>query len=187
MNLMEYKARELFAEAGLPVPAGITVDSVEELNGLDLPVPGVVKAQVETGGRGKLGGVKIAQTKEEIFKYAGDILGMDIKGHIVKKLMIVAKTEIASEMYLSVMLDRNTKHHIIIFSPCGGMDIEQTAKTDPDKIYKIPIDPLLGYSSADGIYLAEKPDLITHNASSFRLLSESSMPCAKNATVCWLK
>ena len=131
MNLMEYKARELFAEAGLPVPTGFTVDSIEELEQMEIPVPTVVKAQVETGGRGKLGGVKLADTREEAIAHAKNILGMDIKGHIVKKLMIVKKTEVKSEMYLSVMLDRNTKHHIIIFSPCGGMDIEQTAKTAP--------------------------------------------------------
>ncbi len=159
MNLMEYKARELFAEGGLPVPQGITVNSIEELDSLDLPVPAVVKAQVETGGRGKLGGVKLADTKEEIYTHAKNILGMDIKGHIVKKLMIVSKTEIKSEMYLSIMLDRNTKHHIIIFSPCGGMDIEQTAKTDPDKIFKIAIDPLLGFLPEDGLYLGTKAGL----------------------------
>ncbi len=159
MNLMEYKARELFAEAGLPVPTGFTVDSIEELEQMEIPIPAVVKAQVETGGRGKLGGVKLADTREEAIAHAKNILGMDIKGHIVKKLMIVKKTEIKSEMYLSVMLDRNTKHHIIIFSPCGGMDIEQTAKTAPEKIFKMPIDPLLGYLPEDGYYLGSKAGL----------------------------
>lgn len=159
MNLMEYKARDLFAEAGLPVATGFTVDSIEELEQMDIPLPAVIKAQVETGGRGKLGGVKLADTREEAISHAKNILGMDIKGHIVKKLMVVKKVEIKDEMYLSVMLDRNTKHHIIIFSPCGGMDIEQTAKTAPEKIFKMPIDPLLGYLPEDGYYLGSKAGL----------------------------
>lgn len=159
MNLMEYKARDLFAEAGLPVATGFTVDSIEELEQMEIPLPAVIKAQVETGGRGKLGGVKLADTREEAISHAKNILGMDIKGHIVKKLMVVKKVEIKDEMYLSVMLDRNTKHHIIIFSPCGGMDIEQTAKTAPEKIFKMPIDPLLGYLPEDGYYLGSKAGL----------------------------
>ncbi len=159
MNLMEYKARDLFAEAGLPVSTGFTVDSIEELEQMEIPLPAVIKAQVETGGRGKLGGVKLADTREEAISHAKNILGMDIKGHIVKKLMVVKKVEIKDEMYLSVMLDRNTKHHIIIFSPCGGMDIEQTAKTAPEKIFKMPIDPLLGYLPEDGYYLGSKAGL----------------------------
>ena len=159
MNLMEYKARDLFAEAGLPVATGFTVDSIEELEQMEIPLPAVIKAQVETGGRGKLGGVKLADTRDEAISHAKNILGMDIKGHIVKKLMVVKKVEIKDEMYLSVMLDRNTKHHIIIFSPCGGMDIEQTAKTAPEKIFKMPIDPLLGYLPEDGYYLGSKAGL----------------------------
>ena len=156
---MEYKARDLCAEAGLPVSTGFTVDSIEELEQMEIPLPAVIKAQVETGGRGKLGGVKLADTREEAISHAKNILGMDIKGHIVKKLMVVKKVEIKDEMYLSVMLDRNTKHHIIIFSPCGGMDIEQTAKTAPEKIFKMPIDPLLGYLPEDGYYLGSKAGL----------------------------
>lgn len=159
MDLMEYQARSLFEEWGLPVLKGFTTDTAETLTSEELSFPLVVKAQVATGGRGKLGGIRMADNKEELKNVAAAILGMDIKGHIVEKVMITEKAEIAKELYLSIMLDRNAKKHIILFSPCGGMDIEQTAKENPDKIFKLEIDPLLGYNPSDGMYLGKKAEL----------------------------
>lgn len=158
MDLMEYQARSLFTEWELPVKKSVTIDNLEDFS-FELQYPVVVKAQVRTGGRGKLGGVKMADNPEELKSAASSILGMDIKGHIVEKIMITEKAEITDELYLSIMLDRNVKKHIILFSPCGGMDIEQTAKTNPEKIFKLEIDPIFGYNSADGMYLGKKAGL----------------------------
>lgn len=161
MDLMEYRARELFEASGIPVLKGITVSTIEELEGgmEHIVFPAVVKAQVQTGGRGKRGGIQFADNPIELRQVVGEILGMNINGHIVEKVMIVEKAEIERELYLSILLDRNSKKHIIIFSPCGGMDIEQTAKTAPDQIYRLEIDPLLGFSKPDGIYLGGKAGL----------------------------
>ncbi len=158
MDLMEFQARALFEEWGLPVLKGTTADNLSELP-TDLEFPVVVKAQVATGGRGKLGGIKMADNEAQLKEAAEAILGMDIKGHIVEKVMITEKADIADELYLSIMLDRNAKKHIILFSPCGGMDIEQTAKTNPEKIFKLEIDPIFGYNTADGMYLGKKAGL----------------------------
>ena len=158
MDLMEFEARSLFADGGLPVPAGKVFAQGEEITG-DFTFPVVVKAQVATGGRGKAGGVKTANDLNELKTRAGEILGMKIGVHTVEKIMVVEKASIAKEMYLSILLDRNAKKHVIVFSPEGGVEIEKTAKEHPEKIFKIEIDPLLGYSAPDGIYLAEKAGL----------------------------
>ena len=149
MDLMEFKARELFEQAGLPVMKGVTGDTVEELvenvkNNTSLSFPLVCKAQVQVGGRGKAGGIKMANDMSELKTVAGQILGMDIKGHIVKKLMAVEKADVDREFYISIMLDRLTKCPLIIFSTQGGMDIEEVSKTTPELIHKIPVNPLKG-------------------------------------------
>ena len=136
MDLMEYKARDLFEMAELPVKKGVHSDSVDGLAAAveankEIAFPLVVKAQVQVGGRGKAGGIKMADNMDELKNVAGQILGMNIKGHIVNRLMAVEKADVASEMYLSIMLDRLTKCPLLIFSPAGGVEIEETAKTNP--------------------------------------------------------
>ena len=172
MDLMEYKAKELFEKAGIPVSPGITVSSVDELREKDFEYPAVVKAQVQTGGRGKAGGIKFAENKGELLEAAAAVLGMDIKGHTVSKVMVTNKVNVSREFYFSVMLDRNTKKRIMIFSPCGGVDIEQTAKQDPEKIFKLEIDPLLGFSKPDAIYLAGKAGLYGEQSAKFAGMAE---------------
>ncbi|MDO4586762.1 MAG: succinate--CoA ligase subunit beta [Planctomycetia bacterium] len=155
---MEFEARTLFEEGGLPILKGMTVESTDQIEG-DFHFPVVVKAQVMTGGRGKAGGVRLAADETELKKVASEILGMKIKQFTVQKVLIVEKADIQQEMYLSILLDRNTKKHRIVFSPQGGVDIEQTAQSNPELIFKMDIDPLLGYNSQDGIYLADKAGL----------------------------
>lgn len=149
MDLMEYKARELFELAGLPVKKGVVADTVEELVVLvegnpEISFPLVCKAQVQVGGRGKAGGIKMAENIEELKNAASQILGMDIKGHVVRRLMAVEKADIEKELYVSIMLDRLTKCPLIIFSASGGMDIEEVSKNTPEAICKIPVNPLRG-------------------------------------------
>lgn len=148
MDLLEYKAQEIFAKYDVPTMKSTVIDSLEDvaskiaLAGLTYPV--VVKAQVQTGGRGKAGGVKFADTPEEAEAVAKSIYRMDIRGHIAEQLMIVEKASPADEWYLSIMLDRLSRSPLLIFSPIGGMDVEQISKTQPDKIVKIPIDIFTG-------------------------------------------
>lgn len=173
MDLMEFEAREIFRAGGIAVPNGMTVESADELTGGrpgELSFPVVVKAQVAVGGRGKAGGVRFANDPAELKKLCAEMLGMTIHGHLVKKLLIVEKAEAASEMYLSILLDRNAKKHVVIFSPDGGVEIEQTAKTSPEKIFKIEIDPLLGWNPADGMYLGGKAGLDSAGKKSLAVL-----------------
>ncbi len=161
MDLMEYRAQALFEKQGIRCNAGVVVDSLTALEGNKdrLVYPAVIKAQVKTGGRGKAGGVKFADSYEQAVKAAEQILGMDIKGHIVKKLMISKKQEVAREFYLSVMLDRGTKCPVFIFSPEGGMDIETLAKENPEKIFKSVVNPMLGAQAYIANYFASKAGL----------------------------
>lgn len=160
MDLMEYKAKELFYKYGLPTAVGAVADSVEELAKkcaeVNIEYPVVVKAQVQTGGRGKAGGVKFAENPEELKDVSKSIFGLDIKGHKVNKVMTLHKVEITRELYLSIMLDRNTKCPVIIFASQGGVDIEQTAKETPEAISKIVIHPLMGLRDYTARYLADK-------------------------------
>ena len=172
MDLMEYKARELFEQAGLPVKKGVTADSVDELvaaveqhKGLAFPL--VCKAQVQVGGRGKAGGIKIAQDMEDLKTVAGQILGMEIKGHVVRRLMAVEKADISKELYLSVMLDRLTKCPLIIFSPKGGMDIEEVSRTTPEAICKIAVNPLKGITQDVETRLLEMAEIPQESAAQF--------------------
>ncbi len=158
MDLMEYKAKELYEQYEIPTMRGIVIDQLEDLEAkascLNYPV--VAKAQVQVGGRGKAGGIKFAENLEELKTASKSILGMDIKGHIVQKLLIVEKLEVKQEWYLSIMLDRLSKGPIVIFSPIGGMDIEETARTSPDKVLKAAIDPLVGVRDYLPRYLLSK-------------------------------
>lgn len=160
MDLMEYKAKQLFDKYEMPTMKGFIID---DLNGLEeksagLKYPVVVKAQVQVGGRGKAGGVKFADDAKELIDVSNSILGMNIKGHIVKKLLIVEKLDVNKEWYLSIMLDRLTKGPVVIFSPMGGVDIEETARTTPDKVLKVSIDPLIGINDYLPRYLLSKSD-----------------------------
>ena len=151
MDLYEHQGKELFARHGLSVPQGevaFTVDEAVTAAGrLGLPV--VVKAQVHTGGRGKAGGVKLASNPQEVRAAAGDILGLDIRGHVVGRLWIEAASDIAAEYYASFTLDRSAKKHLGMLSAQGGVEIEAVAESTPDAIAKIWIDPVDGLSPED--------------------------------------
>jgi succinyl-CoA synthetase beta subunit len=158
MDLMEYKAKELFDKYHIPTMNGFVIEDLQELklkaSGIKYPV--VAKAQVQIGGRGKAGGIKFAGNFNELIEASKSILGMNIKGHTVKKLLIVEKLEGIKEWYLSIMLDRFTKGPVVIFSPVGGMDIEETARTLPEKVIRVSIDPLIGVKDYLPRYLLSK-------------------------------
>jgi succinyl-CoA synthetase beta subunit len=160
MDLMEYKAKELFEQFDIPTMKGFVIDDLADLGGKveGLSYPVVAKAQVQVGGRGKAGGIQFANNGIELKSVCQSILGMNIKGHSVKKLLIVEKLEVKTEWYLSIMLDRLTKGPMVIFSPIGGMDIEETARTSPDKVVKVSIDPLIGVKDYLPRYLLSKTD-----------------------------
>jgi len=146
MKIHEYQARNLFRKYGIPVPDGVVCHSVEEV---EKNVPNddklrVVKAQVHVGGRGKAGGVKLAKSKAEAVEIAGQILGMDIKGLTVEKVMVADAVDIEKEFYVGLINDRNTKSVTLMASAEGGVEIEEVAKTSPEKIIKLSIDPTMG-------------------------------------------
>lgn len=142
VDLYEYQARNLFDAYGVPVLSGIVVETPEEAQKaaekLTHPLL-VVKAQVKTGGRGKAGGVKLARTPQEAREKAEKILGMDIKGHTVRQVLISAGADIACEYYFSILLDRSNRRHLAMCSKEGGMEIEQLAKERPDALAKVPL------------------------------------------------
>ncbi|MCC3771901.1 ADP-forming succinate--CoA ligase subunit beta [Streptomyces sp. UNOC14_S4] len=143
MDLFEYQARDLFAKHGVPVLAGEVIDTPEAAREATERLGGksVIKAQVKVGGRGKAGGVKLAATPDEAVARATDILGMDIKGHTVHKVMIAETApEIAEEYYVSYLLDRTNRTFLAMASVAGGMDIEEVAATTPEKLAKVPVD-----------------------------------------------
>lgn len=146
MKIHEYQARDLFKRYGIPVPDGIVCHTVEEAEAL---VPDdnqlrVVKAQVHVGGRGKAGGVKLARSKAEAVENTIKILGMDIKGLKVEKVLIADAVDIDKEFYIGFINDRNTKSVMLMASAEGGVDIEEVAKETPEKIIKLPINPTTG-------------------------------------------
>ena len=146
MDLYEYQARDLFEKHGVPVLAGIVADTPEEVRAAAEKIGGVVvvKAQVKTGGRGKAGGVKVAKTPDEAFAAAESILGLDIKGHVVKRVMVAAGADIAQEFYFSVLLDRANRSYLSLCSVEGGMEIEQLAVEKPEALARIEVDPIIG-------------------------------------------
>jgi succinyl-CoA synthetase beta subunit len=156
MDLLEYQGKQLFARHGVPVPAGRHATSVEEAvrAAEEIGFPCVIKAQVQIGGRGKAGGIKVAQNAQEANEHAQAILGMDIRGLTVHELWIEAASEIASEYYASVVFDRSAKAPLIMLSTKGGMDIEEVAEEDPQAIARLHVDPLLGYQDFHGRRLA---------------------------------
>ena len=149
MDLYEYQARELFAAHGVPVLAGIVASTPEEAFEAAQKLLGendllVVKAQVKIGGRGKAGGVKLARTAEEARQKAEEILGMDIKGHTVHKVLIAAGADIAEEYYFSILLDRSGRRELAMCSAQGGMDIETLAREHPEALARVGLDPKVG-------------------------------------------
>ncbi len=148
MDLFEYQGKQYFERYGIPVSKGGVAVSVDEAVRIAESVgyPVVVKAQVKVGGRGKAGGVKLASTLEEAREHAGNILGMDIKGHTVERLWVEHATDIAKEWYASFTLDRAAQLHLLMLSVKGGIEIEEVARTDPEAIVKVHVDPSEGYS-----------------------------------------
>ena len=158
MDLLEYQGKQLFARHGLAVSAGKAVttvdDAVAAANEVGYPV--VVKAQVLIGGRGKAGGVKLAADEAEAREHAQNILGMDIRGHTVRTLWIEHASDIATEYYASVLLDRSAKQPLVIFSVEGGVEIEQVAEQSPDKLVRHHVDALAGLSREEAIQIAKQ-------------------------------
>ena len=156
MDLLEYQGKQLFKRRGVPVPEGRHAASVDEaVKAADeVGYPCVVKAQVQIGGRGKAGGIKLAQDRDEAREHAEAILGMDIRGLTVHELWIEEASEIASEYYASVVFDRSAKAPLLMLSTKGGMDIEEVADSDPEAIARLHVDPLLGFQDFHGRRLA---------------------------------
>ena len=148
MDLFEYQGKQLFASFGIPVSAGEPCDTVEDAVKAadDLGYPVVIKAQVQVGGRGKAGGVKLANNTDEAREHASNILGLDIKGHVVKRVWVEVASDIAEEYYASFTLDRSAKKHLGMLSAEGGVEIEAVAESNPDAISKIWVDPAEGLS-----------------------------------------
>ena len=157
MDLFEYQGRDLFERHGLPVLGGGVAETPEEARAIAERLGGrvVVKAQVKVGGRGKAGGVKLASDPDEAQARADDILGMDIKGHTVHKVMLAETADIQDEYYFSYLLDRANRTYLCIASVAGGMEIEQVAEEQPDKVAKIDIDINEGVSAAKARAIVE--------------------------------
>ncbi|MGN6598158.1 MAG: ADP-forming succinate--CoA ligase subunit beta, partial [Actinomycetes bacterium] len=154
MDLFEYQARDLFAAHGVPVLDAEVAETPEQARAAAEKLTGagggvvVVKAQVKTGGRGKAGGVKLAKSPEEAEQVASQILGMDIKGHTVHRVMVAPGAKIAEEYYVSVLLDRANRTYLAMASREGGMEIEQLAVEKPEALARVPVDPIAGIDEA---------------------------------------
>lgn len=158
MDLFEYQARDLFEAHGVPVLAGAVATTPQQAQEAAERIGGkvVVKAQVKIGGRGKAGGVKLAENPTDTFEKAQAILGMDIKGHTVHKVMIAAAAPIESEYYLAILLDRAARSFLVMASVSGGMDIEEVAHKTPEKLAKVHIDPNDGISQDKALDIVRK-------------------------------
>lgn len=157
MDLYEYQARDLFEKHNVPVLQGAVATTANQAHDAAAKMGGkvVVKAQVKVGGRGKAGGVKLAVDANDAKEKAGAILGMDIKGHTVHKVMIAQAAPIVDEYYVSILLDRSNRTFLVMASVAGGMDIEEVAHTAPEKLAKVPV------SAVDGISLAKAKEIVT--------------------------
>jgi len=159
VNIHEYQAKEIFRNAGIPIPPGEIARTAAEAEKLAKKYGGtvVVKAQVHSGGRGKAGGVKLAKTPAEAKEVAGRILGMEIKGLPVLQVLVTPAADIATEAYAGIIIDRASKRAVFMVSPAGGIDIEEVAARTPEKIMRLPVDPrygLLGFQALDmGLFL----------------------------------
>ncbi|TKX55778.1 ADP-forming succinate--CoA ligase subunit beta [Halorubrum sp. SP3] len=146
MKLHEYQAKSLFADAGIPVPDSRLATSVDEaLDAVDeIGYPAAIKAQVHVGGRGKAGGIKIATDREEAARYADEILGMDLKGYTVDRVLVEAGVDFVDELYVGVTMDRGEGKPVLMVSTEGGVDIEEVAEENPDAIAREHVDPAFG-------------------------------------------
>ena len=158
MDLFEYQARDLFEANGVPVLGGAVATTPEEAKAAAEKFGGkvVVKAQVKIGGRGKAGGVKVAENPEQTFDMAKAILGMDIKGHLVRKVMIAQAAPIESEYYLAILLDRAARSFLVMASVAGGMDIEEVAHKTPEKLARVHVDPTVGLDKNRALEIIKK-------------------------------
>src|SRR5258707_13740069 len=161
MDLFEYQAKELFAKHNVPTTPGRVTDTADGAKAIatDIRSPGMVKAQVKTGGRGQAGGVKYAATPDDAYEHAKNILGLDIKGHIVKKLLVAEASDIAEEYYLSFLLDRANRTYLAMCSVEGGMEIEEVAATKPERLAKVSVDAVKGVDLAFARSIAEQGHL----------------------------
>jgi succinyl-CoA synthetase beta subunit len=163
MNIHEYQAKDLLRAEGVPIPPGEVATTAQEAEAIARRVGRtvVVKAQVHAGGRGKAGGVKLAKTPEETREVASKILGMQIKGLTVEKVLVTAAEDIASEAYVGIIVDRAAKKPVFMVSPAGGIDIEEVAAKTPDKIMKLPVDTRYGLTAYQasqlGYFLYDDP------------------------------
>jgi succinyl-CoA synthetase beta subunit len=157
VDLFEYQARDLFESHQIPVLAGAVATTADQAYSAAEKIGGkvVVKAQVKVGGRGKAGGVKLAENATDAKEKAGAILGMDIKGHIVKKVMIAQAAPIESEYYLAILLDRANRNFLVMASVAGGMEIEEVAHKTPEKLARVGIDPNKGIDKAQALEIAK--------------------------------
>src|SRR5690606_16768764 len=158
MNIHEYQAKEILRSYGIPVPPGEVATTREEAEALARQYGGmvVVKAQVHAGGRGKAGGVKLARSPEEAAEHAGRILGMEIKGLTVEKVLVTPAEDIEKEAYVGIVVDRASKRAVFMVSAEGGVDIEEVAETNPDAIRKLPVDPRYGLLPHQAYWLASE-------------------------------
>jgi succinyl-CoA synthetase beta subunit len=163
MDLFEYQARDLFEAHGIPVLPAQVARTPEDARSAAKAIGGrvVIKAQVKTGGRGKAGGVKVAENSDEAFEKASVILGMDIKGHRVNAVMVAQAAPIDSEYYLAILLDRAQRSFLVMASVSGGMDIEEVAHKTPEKLAKVLVDPLKGIDQAQALAIATQADFPT--------------------------
>lgn len=146
MEIHEYQAKDLLRQHGVPLPRGEVASTPDEVAQIarKFGKKVAIKAQVHVGGRGKAGGIKLAASADEARQHAASIIGMNIKGLTVHKVLVEEAVDIAKEFYLGFVLDRTNNRHLMMFSPVGGVDIEEVAAKTPDKIYRYPIHPLLG-------------------------------------------
>ena len=158
MDLFEYQARDMFEAHGVPVLQGITADTPEEVEAAAAKIGGVVvvKAQVKAGGRGKAGGVKVAKSPEEAKELSKNIFGLDIKGHIVKRVMVAQGASIEKEFYFSVLLVRSNRTFLSLCSVEGGMEIEQLAEERPEALAKVAVDATKGIDLATALSIAKQ-------------------------------
>jgi succinyl-CoA synthetase beta subunit len=187
MDLYEYQAKELFAKHDVPTTPGGVTSSPDEARRIaeEIGKPVMVKAQVKTGGRGKAGGVKYAATPDDAFTHASNILGLDIKGHIVRKLLVSEASDIAEEYYVSFLLDRANRTYLAMCSVEGGMEIEEVAATKPERLAKIPVNAVKGVDLAFARSIAEQGHLPAEvlDAASVTILRLWEMFVAEDATL----
>jgi succinyl-CoA synthetase beta subunit len=156
VDLLEYQGKQLFGRHGVPIPSGLPASTVEQAVSAadEIGYPCVVKAQVQIGGRGKAGGIKVAKDRPEAEQHARAILGMDIRGFTVHEVWVEEASDIAEEYYAAIIFDRSAKKPLIMLSTQGGMDIEEVAERDPQAIARLHVDPLVGYQDFHGRRLA---------------------------------